>query len=39
VSRRRRQGFAVDSAEVVFRGLCEECRTSERSAMITRTSP
>jgi Fe2+ or Zn2+ uptake regulation protein len=38
VSRRRRQGFALDSAEVVFRGLCEECRTTERSAMTTRPS-
>jgi Fe2+ or Zn2+ uptake regulation protein len=38
VSRRRRQGFAVDSTEVVFRGLCEECRTTERSAMTTETS-
>ena len=26
VSRRAAQGFAVDSAEVVFRGLCDECR-------------
>jgi Fe2+ or Zn2+ uptake regulation protein len=26
VSRRALQGFDVDSAEVVFRGLCEECR-------------
>ena len=30
VSRRRAQGFAVDSAEVVFRGLCEECRMTDR---------
>ena len=27
VSRRAAQGFAVDSAEVVFRGRCDECRT------------
>jgi Fe2+ or Zn2+ uptake regulation protein len=26
VSRRAADGFAVDSAEVVFRGLCDECR-------------
>jgi Fe2+ or Zn2+ uptake regulation protein len=26
VSHRAAQGFAVDSAEVVFRGLCDECR-------------
>ena len=26
VPRRATQGFEVDSAEVVFRGLCEECR-------------
>jgi len=26
VSRRAAKGFAVDSAEVVFRGLCDECR-------------
>ena len=26
VSRRAAQGFAVDSAEVVFRGLCGDCR-------------
>jgi Fe2+ or Zn2+ uptake regulation protein len=25
VSRRDRQGFEVDSAEVVFRGLCDDC--------------
>jgi len=29
VSRRAAQGFAVDSAEVVFRGRCDECRGSE----------
>jgi Fe2+ or Zn2+ uptake regulation protein len=28
VSRRSARGFAVDSAEVVFRGLCDECRTA-----------
>jgi Fe2+ or Zn2+ uptake regulation protein len=28
VSRRAAQGFAVDRAEVVFRGLCDECRTA-----------
>ena len=26
VSRRAAQGFAVDRAEVVFRGLCDDCR-------------
>ena len=26
VPRRAAQGFAVDSAEVVFRGLCDQCR-------------
>jgi Fe2+ or Zn2+ uptake regulation protein len=31
VSRRAAQGFAVDSAEVVFRGLCDECRASQIS--------
>jgi Fe2+ or Zn2+ uptake regulation protein len=31
VSRRAAQGFAVDSAEVVFRGLCDECRGSQSS--------
>jgi Fe2+ or Zn2+ uptake regulation protein len=30
VSRRAAQGFAVDSAEVVFRGLCEECKGSQQ---------
>ena len=25
------QGFVVDSAEVVFRGLCDECRSSQIS--------
>ena len=28
VTRRTAQGFDVDSAEVVFRGLCEECKSS-----------
>ena len=31
VSRRAAQGFAVDSAEVVFRGRCDECRASQIS--------
>jgi Fe2+ or Zn2+ uptake regulation protein len=31
VSRRAAQGFAVDSAEVVFRGLCDECRNPQRT--------
>jgi len=31
VSRRAAQGFAVDSAEVVFRGRCDECRGSQIS--------
>jgi Fe2+ or Zn2+ uptake regulation protein len=30
VSRRAAKGFAVDSAEVVFRGLCDECRAAAR---------
>ena len=28
VTRRAAQGFDVDNAEVVFRGLCEECKSS-----------
>jgi Fe2+ or Zn2+ uptake regulation protein len=32
VSRRASQGFAVDSAEVVFRGRCDECRRVVPSA-------
>ncbi len=28
VSRRAAQGFDVDSAEVVFRGLCDDCKRS-----------
>jgi Fe2+ or Zn2+ uptake regulation protein len=32
VSRRAVQGFAVDSAEVVFRGLCDECRNPQPTA-------
>ena len=35
VSRRAAQGFAVDSAEIVFRGLCDECRTRDRAAVTT----
>jgi Fur family transcriptional regulator, stress-responsive regulator len=31
VSARGAQGFVVDSAEVVFRGLCDECRGSQIS--------
>jgi Fe2+ or Zn2+ uptake regulation protein len=31
VARRAAQGFNVESAEVVFRGLCDECRPSQRS--------
>ncbi len=30
VSRRARLGFEVDSAEVVFRGLCDDCKGSPR---------
>src|SRR5580658_9375256 len=30
VSRRATQGFEVESAEVVFRGLCDECRRSQQ---------
>jgi len=37
VSRRVAKGFAVESAEVVFRGLCDECRTAPRSARATAT--
>ena len=29
-SRRAAQGFDVDSAEVVFRGLCDECKRSQQ---------
>jgi Fe2+ or Zn2+ uptake regulation protein len=36
VSRRAAQGFAVDSAEVVFRGLCDECRSSQVSGAAPR---
>jgi Fe2+ or Zn2+ uptake regulation protein len=35
VSPRAARGFAVDSAEVVFRGLCDECR-EPRSAKATK---
>jgi Fe2+ or Zn2+ uptake regulation protein len=38
VSRRAAQGFAVDSAEVVFRGLCEECRTARPAPVTTDVS-
>jgi Fe2+ or Zn2+ uptake regulation protein len=31
VSRREAQGFVVDSAEVVFRGSCDECRRTQIS--------
>jgi Fe2+ or Zn2+ uptake regulation protein len=31
VSHRAAQGFDVDSAEVVFRGLCDECRGTQVS--------
>src|ERR1700684_2879324 len=30
VSRRATHGFEADSAEVVFRGLCEECKRSQQ---------
>jgi Fe2+ or Zn2+ uptake regulation protein len=30
VSGRAAQGFKVDSAEVVFRGQCDECRESQQ---------
>jgi Fe2+ or Zn2+ uptake regulation protein len=30
VPKRARQGFDVSSAEVVFRGLCDDCRTHDR---------
>ena len=36
VSRRAARGFAVDSAEVVFRGQCEECRDTEPRLTTTR---
>jgi Fe2+ or Zn2+ uptake regulation protein len=36
VSRRAAQGFAVDSAEVVFRGLCDECRESQTAGTARR---
>jgi Fe2+ or Zn2+ uptake regulation protein len=32
VPRRAAQGFAVDSAEVVFRGLCDACRNPQLTA-------
>ena len=35
VSRRAAKGFAVESAEVVFRGLCDECREQRRPAKAT----
>jgi Fe2+ or Zn2+ uptake regulation protein len=38
VSRRGAQGFAVDSAEIVFRGLCEECRATDRATRTTEVS-
>ncbi len=31
VSHRAAQGFVVESAEVVFRGLCDDCRTTQVS--------
>jgi len=36
VSRRAAQGFAVDSAEVVFRGLCDECRGARPGSKTTK---
>jgi len=30
------EGYAVSSAEVVFRGLCEDCRKAQRSAVAGR---
>ncbi len=36
LSRRATQGFAVDSAEVVFRGLCDECRGLQPTAKTTK---
>jgi Fe2+ or Zn2+ uptake regulation protein len=36
VSRRAAQGFAVDSAEVVFRGLCDECRNRQPGPKTTK---
>jgi Fe2+ or Zn2+ uptake regulation protein len=35
VSRRASQGFAVDSAEVVFRGRCDECKDLQPSTQIS----
>jgi Fe2+ or Zn2+ uptake regulation protein len=35
VSRRAAKGFAVDSAEVVFRGLCDECREPRAESATT----
>ncbi|HEY6473687.1 MAG TPA: transcriptional repressor [Acidimicrobiales bacterium] len=37
VSRRAAQGFAVDSAEVVFRGSCDECRASQAAGTMPRS--
>jgi Fe2+ or Zn2+ uptake regulation protein len=36
VSGRAAKGFAVESAEVVFRGLCDECRPTARMAKTTK---
>jgi Fe2+ or Zn2+ uptake regulation protein len=36
VSGRAAKGFAVDSAEVVFRGICSECRTASVPAKATK---
>ena len=33
VSRRATQGFEVESAEVVFRGLCDACRRSPQDSL------
>jgi Fe2+ or Zn2+ uptake regulation protein len=38
VSRRQAQGFAVDSAEVVFRGLCDECKHTAPAVAATQSS-
>jgi Fe2+ or Zn2+ uptake regulation protein len=39
VSRGSAQGFDVQSAEVVFRGLCNDCRRSEQQSTIRAANP
>src|SRR5580692_5316749 len=39
VPRRATQGFAVDSAEVVFRGLCDDCTARQDGSSSQTASP